>query len=139
LEQGDVEGAIGYCQRAIEADPAYFGSHHLLAKAYQAKGDVGDAIKHYSKSIALQPDYINSYNELGKLLFSQHQLDRAEEIFSKALLFAPDDIALLHNLAVTCEAMGRKAEAARLLRRALEIDPGSEENRRLLHSLGEKE
>lgn len=53
LAQGDVDGAIGYFNKAIERDSLYAEPHAQLATIYHAYNDVEKALRHYARAVEL--------------------------------------------------------------------------------------
>jgi tetratricopeptide (TPR) repeat protein len=62
-----------------------------------------------------------------RLAFLEKDTSRAVALYESALKLKPDETVALVNLGTLYAASGRATEAARLWRRALEINPGIEE------------
>jgi tetratricopeptide (TPR) repeat protein len=54
LEDGDVDGAIRYYERAVLCDDDYALAHHNLGVAYKRLGRTGDAVRELRKATRLE-------------------------------------------------------------------------------------
>lgn len=90
----------------------------------------GEAIANYEKAIQLQPQSAAAYNMIGMTYrFKYYQLGapelRQKELaaFEKAVEIDPKNWLVLINLATTYYALGQRAKAAPLYKKALELNP----------------
>lgn len=91
-QEGHIEEAIPYYQRAIALDPAYVVVYNDLGIVYEAAGYPDRAKEMYLKAIELDPNYPNSYANLA--LFYEDQKDYPNAIICwlrRALLGGPGD------------------------------------------------
>lgn len=107
-EQGDLEKALAWSQRAMEAA-------ETVPQRLRLKGRVGDM-----------------YMALG-------QVDRALETYKEALHFDPDNAELWHRASMAEWQREDYAEAARLNRKALELNPQLISAQKLREALDERE
>jgi len=56
LNAGDVEGALGHLNRALEKAPDSDHAHYIMAVALVDKGDLSPALVHLRHAISLNPD-----------------------------------------------------------------------------------
>lgn len=114
---------------AQEPDPAASraavrrGSEHFQAKRYE------DAVGAFREALAHWPDNATALNDLAWLLLTaEDEAFRAPAealaLAERAVALAPDRHAFLDTLATAYDHNGLHLEAARLQRRAVELDPG---------------
>lgn len=68
----------------------------------------------------------------------QDKVDEAVEVCRKGLLFVPDSPVLHCNLGILLNKQGRKDEALKEVRAALQIDPNSTKVRAVLEAILKK-
>jgi tetratricopeptide (TPR) repeat protein len=74
-----------------------------------------------------QPDNPQAYNALGYSLADRNQnLDEAEKLIEKAAALAPNDAFIMDSLGWVKYRLGATTDAAKLLRRAYDIQPNAE-------------
>lgn len=114
------------------------GCGNDLAEKYMQAGFVSfkqqrydEAIAYYEKAGELQPRSAAPYNMIGMTYrYKYYKLGdpelRQKELaaFQKALEIDPDNWLVLINLATTYYALGQRAKAAPLYKKALELNPG---------------
>lgn len=88
-------------------------------EAYDFKG----AVLAFDALIAYCPDYAEGYNQRAFVNFIRQDYERALPDLQRALALSPRHIAAKTGEALTLTALGRKAEAALVLREALELNP----------------
>jgi tetratricopeptide (TPR) repeat protein len=77
--------------------------------------------------IKQQPDNPQAYNALGYSLADRNQnLDEAEKLIEKASALAPNDAFIMDSLGWVKYRLGATTDAAKLLRRAFDIQPNAE-------------
>jgi Tfp pilus assembly protein PilF len=96
---------------------------------------------HTIKSIADQSGDADmgrsALNNIGLCQFQLGKLDSAEAVFGAIMTADPTYVKAINNMAKVRLAQGRKADAAALFRRVLEIDPGNRIARKELADLGQ--
>jgi len=100
--------------------------------------DFAGAVNAFDALIAYCPDYAEGYNQRAFVNFIRQDYEAALPDLERAVALSPRHIAALTGKALTLFALERRAEAARALRRALEMNPWLSE-RHLLPVLEEAE
>ncbi len=80
---GDPAAAIGYFDRALQADPSYVSAHMNRASACRALGRVGEAVVSLRRVAALEPDHFEAHRMLGFLWLATGDRDRAMDHFAR--------------------------------------------------------
>ncbi|MGL6224268.1 MAG: tetratricopeptide repeat protein [Steroidobacteraceae bacterium] len=127
--------AIGYFQRAIEADPDFAPAHSGLADAYVLLSNYGDmpqgqayaaAEPAIDRALALDPELAEAWTSKGLLADARNRSTESMEYLQKALALNPNSGAALLGLADTQYKLGRSKDAIESSSRALELDPMSD-------------
>ena len=74
---GNLDMALGYYQRAIEADPYYAIAYNDMGVLLEAKGINDRAKDLYLRAISLDPDYLSVYYNLAALYEKEGDLNKA--------------------------------------------------------------
>jgi len=119
------EEAIAVYTDAIERfEDAHWGLYNQVGHLYRRRGDFAISELWYQKAIAANPEEAQSYVFLGAAQALQGKLKEAEETYRRATQCPEGWIDEAYcKLALVLRSQGRFAEAARCLRKALEIDP----------------
>jgi Tfp pilus assembly protein PilF len=126
----NLEGGIGRLKEAIERHkPREVQFYHQLAEAYFRAGQDEPAADWYRKALERDANYLPSIRNLGATMSRMGRFSEAASILGRA----PGDAAALNNLGEALLGQEQSDEAAKVLRRALEIDPESPE---ALNNLG---
>lgn len=104
-------------------DPEAWFLWLMAGSAFLRAGDYAQAGEYLATASGLNPKSPEALNELGLCAALQQDYARAEELFKQALTIAPSDFGALSRLGAVCLQRGRKQEALRYLRRALEQKP----------------
>jgi tetratricopeptide (TPR) repeat protein len=97
-EKGDLTGAIGLYDKAIEALPEFPEAEFQRANALLSLGKRADAEKGFRRSVELRPDWSPPAAALGGLLVADGKFSEAESILSKALEIDPQNSPALAAL-----------------------------------------
>ena len=127
--------AIGYFQRAIDADPGFAPAHSGLADAYVLLSNYGDmpqteayatAEPSIDRALALDPGLAEAWTSKGLLADSRNRSFESLDYLQKALALNPNSAAALLGLADTQYKLARGTKSLELSARALELDPMSD-------------
>ena len=88
-DEGKIEAAITYYQRAVALDDEYPQTHHNLANAYLILGNEEKAMEELKRAVEMDPQFFHSWIQMGVIHFNRNQLDAAEEDFERALRIYP--------------------------------------------------
>jgi tetratricopeptide (TPR) repeat protein len=121
-----VEGEE-HLRRAIELAPDTAEVHGALAENLQRQGRQSEAIAQWRESLRLMPDQLEAMNNLAWLLATAEDpaARRPSEAVAlaerAAAITASSNASVLDTLAAAYAAAGRREEAARTARRAIEL------------------
>jgi tetratricopeptide (TPR) repeat protein len=139
---GQMDRAMEYFQRALDAAPGDFMAHYNLGYALMAQGRLAEARRRLDESLAMAPDHADTLFQLGRLaqgegrpavhrhlgetLAAAGRLGPAEEAFNLAVKVNPNDAAALTSLAELYLNRGANREIAlSLARRAGKLEPAA--------------
>ncbi|NIN91577.1 tetratricopeptide repeat protein, partial [bacterium] len=86
LNQGNVDEAIRYLNRAIELRPRYDLALYALGLAHSMNGKFEESVKNLQNCLKINPTLTDAHNALGAVYQEMGQLDKAEEEFKTAIL-----------------------------------------------------
>lgn len=125
--------AIGYFERAIDADPTFALPHATLAMAYAELGEAGElesgiaqrlATAAASEALRLDPGSGEAHCAMAHIrAIWEFDWDAAEAEFRRAIELCPSSADAYGVYGRMCAALGRFDEALVLQRRAQELDP----------------
>ncbi len=144
LSKTDSEGAVKMFRRAVVLDPNFARSWAGLAAGLAElgmwtdphQGLIPEAKAAARHAIELDPGNGEAWSVLGQIAFN-HERDwkTAEYDLQRAITLSPSDSTTESRYAIFLSIVGRRDEAARHMRRALELDPLSFLNVRLMGSV----
>jgi tetratricopeptide (TPR) repeat protein len=132
LQAGRLEEGVEALRRSLEIDPRQAGALNNLGSALRVLGRPDEALDAYRQAVAAEPDYAEARANLAGLLHEQGMALRREGRLEEALPrlqeaadVAPPEAAavMLNDLGATLLDLGRPAQAAEPLARALALDP----------------
>ncbi|GAB2620587.1 tetratricopeptide repeat protein [Novilysobacter erysipheiresistens] len=121
-EQGQDQLALEYFELARRLRPGDALVYRELGYHQYMNGDVEAAIESFRTATTLQPDDAGVWSSLGGLYFVADDNARAADAFQRSLAIKPS-YAALSNLGTLRYAQGAYVDAAKLYRRAAELDP----------------
>jgi tetratricopeptide (TPR) repeat protein len=98
-QQGDINQAIEYFRKAVQAAPDSVRAHFNLGIALQKRGNLGEAVAHYRQVVRLDPEIAEAQYALGKSLFLEGNFSEAVIHIKSSLESKPDNIDAQNNLA----------------------------------------
>jgi len=117
-------------EKSVGLYDAHAMTHYLLGFAYEKQRDLARAARGYNLAVYWQPDEARYYSSLAKVLRQQDRLEEAIRTCRKGTLYCPTDAFIHGNLGLFLAEVGKTAEARMEVRKALELDPNSEQVRR---------
>lgn len=123
---GNLDGAIAAYRRALLQEPNLAVANGNLGVLYLERGLADDAAVVLTKALATQP--LPAYHKaMGKILADKKFHALAQYHFGEAIRKAPSDAASLVGQAESYAAQGQTDRAVDELKRALILDPASEQ------------
>lgn len=119
--QGKLDEAIAWCEKAIAADKLNPAHHYLLATIQQEHGQRDAAAQSLKRALYLDPDFVLAHFALGALCLSQGQRREAERHFDNALALLhahSQDEILPESEGLTASRLGEIIASVRSLPRA---------------------
>lgn len=119
----DWETAEAGFRRAIDAAPGYATAHHWYAEFLSAMGRFDEALAEYEQAKALDPlSAVIRTDTATALYYARRHVDAIAEL-QASLAITPDVAMTYYWLAVCSEQARDLSEAARAVRRGLELAP----------------
>jgi tetratricopeptide (TPR) repeat protein len=120
---GQVQGAIGQYEQALQIKPDNAEAHNNLGNALVRLGRVQEAISHYEQALRTRPDFADAHNNLGNALLRAGNVQEAVGHYEQALQLKPDNAMAHYNLGNALVQLGRVQEAIGHYEQALRINP----------------
>jgi len=115
----------------LERNPTSWKSRHNYACTLDAQGKLPEALKEFGEAIRLRPSNAEAYNDMALTLLKVGRRNEAIAGFQQSLQVRATPGAA-RNLAAVLLMNGDAAQAARIYRVAMQIDPGDLQNQRAL-------
>jgi Flp pilus assembly protein TadD len=125
LEVGRVAEAVAALQRAVAANPRYADAHFRLGIAFEKLGDLGNAVRAYDRATELLPSLTEAWFRAGAIVYTLGHRDEAIGCFRRAAATGPKTSFGRLGAARALLAEDRDAEAEKVLRQTLALDPGN--------------
>jgi tetratricopeptide (TPR) repeat protein len=128
--------AVTILEEACRRSPRDAETRFQLGLACNDAGDLPRARDQLAEAVRLDPRHASAWYNLGLAQDSLGQSDLAVESLLRAESAAPDQARIPYARATILARLGRRSEALTAVRRALEINPSSDQARQLLNILG---
>lgn len=125
LKLEDYPRSIEYFQRALAADRNFSEASNNLGLALEKTGKIDEAIKAYRAALE-NPLYRNAqkaFHNLGRAQYRMKRYGDAVDSYKEAIRRSSDFHLSYYGLALCYNSLGRYADAAMSLQKALEFDP----------------
>jgi len=122
---GRFQEALAHLTEALRLKDSMPEVHNNIGAALEQLGRPAEAIGPYKRAIALRGDYAEAYCNLGNALRATGAIGRASSAYLSALVRQPRYAKAYAGSAECAVERGDAAEAIRLYRQAVELDPGS--------------
>ncbi|MBI3957217.1 MAG: tetratricopeptide repeat protein [Chloroflexi bacterium] len=83
--QGKLDEALAWCERAVATDRLNPGSHYLQATIQQERGQVEETAKLLKRALYLDPDFVLAHYALGNLALRLGKFEEVDRHFENAL------------------------------------------------------
>ncbi len=134
---GAVADALPLLEEMVQQHPDDLRYAYNLVLTYQAVGRSSDAEQLARRLVAAQPRFGRAHHLLGTVLMENRHFDESIAELTLAAELEPDSADIRVDLALALSAAGRRAEAARRCREALQISPGHKEALALMSELSQ--
>jgi tetratricopeptide (TPR) repeat protein len=125
LETGAVEEAVATLRRAVAADPGYVDAFFRLGIALETLGDAAAAVAAYERATTLAPALPEAWFRAGALVHAMGRREAAIGCFRRAAETGGKTRFGRLGAARALVTEERDAEAERVLRKAVAVDPGN--------------
>src|SRR6185295_376571 len=129
---GDNDTALAEFRKAAKLDPTSSQVRMETAKLLRDGGKIDEAVVEAKEAVALDKDSAEAHLTLGQLYQASADGPGADEAARKAaaeyeevVRILPNDLATIRTLADLYGQLQQPKESARVLERALELDPGN--------------
>lgn len=138
LADGDMEKANEVLKDAVALDGDLADGHILLGRIAFEKMDFARAVPRFERALEILPCEERLYFELAKSYMAAGATDRAQETIERALAQGIETAGLLRCLGMLRVKREDFEGAISVYERALEIEPGDAEARKMLAGLHHK-
>jgi len=125
---GNSKSALTPLQQATALEPHNADAHYELGRAFLISGRPEAGERSLLRAIALNPAHAPAFQALARCLWRLQRLTRIESIAERWLDLAPDTaeaFAMKGGAIIKSQVVARLDEAARLLAKALSVEPGN--------------
>lgn len=122
-EDGQLDEAAAYIERAIQADPNQPFYYYSLGLILLDRGEHQEAKILLQRALALNPNFAQAHNQLGIITQGEQRFDEAVHYFQAAVSANPAYARAHNNLGNLLKAQGNLAAAIACFREALRLDP----------------
>ncbi|MBW1990167.1 MAG: tetratricopeptide repeat protein, partial [Deltaproteobacteria bacterium] len=122
-EQGNVDKAREYYQKAAELRPGWYKPQLKLGVLAGQQGDLVQALRRLKKATDLGREQPEAWYNLGVALARTGQVSSAVTSYENVLAINPNHAKALHNLGIITAKNGDPEQAAHLFSRAVASDP----------------
>lgn len=128
-QAGQFAAAAGIYEQVLAKTPNDPQVLYLVGGAYAQSGRLQDAIPRLERSLALRRSFAPALELLGSILAQTNGPENAISYFREAAALAPTSPAIFAQLGNALAQSGQYAEAAKILERCLQMDPGNRQAR----------
>jgi protein O-mannosyl-transferase len=134
MEQGRLDDALSYLQRALDIHSGSQHGHYTLSLALihntignvlERIGRLDEALAHFRQAVELRPDFPDAHYDLGVALFRKGDVDAAIVEWRTTLALYPTDPGTNTSLANALVQKGLFGEAVAHFKVALQSEPDS--------------
>jgi ribosomal protein S12 methylthiotransferase accessory factor len=126
LERDDPQTALSHFTRALDLSPTdqdIPSIYSYMGVCHKELGDYDRALAVLAKGEAMDPERTDIYNLMGFCHFMRKEHEAAIHNFEKVIALDPSSAIDYANIASNYRDMGKKDQAVRYYRLALELDP----------------
>jgi tetratricopeptide (TPR) repeat protein len=130
--KGKLKKSIELFEEALKIHRGSWQSMYFIGKAYQALGDLQPALSWFMKAAKIEPEEPAIAKEAGVCAAQLGRHRMAIQLVSAAAAAHPEDVGLQCNLGLSYLMSQQAEEAKASFSRAVQADPGNEQNKKLL-------
>ncbi|MBL8741250.1 MAG: tetratricopeptide repeat protein, partial [Myxococcales bacterium] len=130
--RGDAKAAVELIEEACEAAPDYLDAFNNLGNIQLELGNTARAETCFRRVISIEPRFAATHFNLGMMLLREGRLDDAVVSLDAAARLEPNEATVHARLGDACAKNGEFLRAREAYRRALELDPTLEHERKKL-------
>ena len=116
----DLGNAYKASARALKLDPDLAEAHVAAGQAFSQERRYADAATEFERAIELDPTLFDAYYYYARSSVENGDLEKSVRLFEKAQRARPEDYQSYHFMAQALSHLGRRDEARRVYRLALE-------------------
>ena len=135
VDEGKLDEALEYCQKALALSPGYPEAHNTLGAIYTRQRKFAEAQRHYELALQTDATYSESFAGLADVFNLQRRHVEAEAKAREAVRLGPLNVVAWFQLATALHHQGKLDEAEACYRRILELNPALYTPRRFLGNL----
>jgi tetratricopeptide (TPR) repeat protein len=130
IQAGKLEEGIAGLEKFLVRHPDDAVAHYELGQAERNR-DAVKSLAHFDQSLQIDPNYVPARIARGSLFYQEGKPERALTDMEVAARLRPDDAANLDRLGQTYQALDRRTDAERVLRKAVDLAP--DDSKIMLH------
>lgn len=135
VDEGKLDEALEYCQKALALSPGYPEAHNTLGAIYTRQRKYAEAQRHYELALETDATYSESFAGLADVLNLQRRHVEAEAKAREAVRLGPLNVVAWFQLATALHHQGKFEEAESCYRHMIELNPALYTPRRFLGNL----
>ncbi len=120
---GDIDKALSFFEKAIDADSALPNIHYNKANALRDAGKTQEAYLSYNNALSHDPQHKDSLLNVALMLQNNDQPRKALGFLSKLIAYFPLDSKAHINMSLCCASMGNPVGAIEALSKAIKLQP----------------
>ena len=131
LQLPEWSNGAAFFPATLARNPTSWKSRHNYACTLDSQGKLQEALAEFQEALRLRPSNAEAHNDLALTLLKMGRRQEAIQSFQNSLQIRPTTGAA-RNLAAVLLINGDPAQAVRVYRLAMQIDPGDLQNQRAL-------
>lgn len=129
VNEGRLDDAIHYYEKALGIKNDIPEAHWDLANIYAQKGMQDEALKEYQTVVTLQPENVEVLYNIGAIYYNKKDWDQAVSTLEQVIAKKPDHVQAIRVLAYTYAQKGDFQKAANQFRSYLQLNPNAEDRK----------
>ena len=123
LEREDYQGAIEWCDKALDLNPRMTEAYFERGNVYRNRGELDQAIGDYNRAIELDAEYAAAYHERGNAYHDKGELDQAIGDYNRAIELDAEYAAAYNSRGVAYYNKGEYDRAITDYTKVIELIP----------------